>query len=228
MQLVQADVLKKWEAVYASGSDKRYPSLELVRLEYWLFGHPGQGKVLEYACGTGVNTLHLLECGYEVHGVDAAQAAIDLVRRKLVGHPELAARAHLSRIESDAHTLPFADASFDFVVAMSILSLLGSASAASHLLGELCRVLKPGGKIILDINDHDSEFSANQEQIEPNIFLFRGSKGQDAPIRCFCLPDEGSFVKLVSPYFKIIDSGFSAHKVFNRRINEWIVSAIKE
>jgi ubiquinone/menaquinone biosynthesis C-methylase UbiE len=228
MQLVQADVLKKWEAVYASGSDKRYPSLELVRLEYWLFGHPGQGKVLEYACGTGVNTLHLLECGYEVHAVDAAQGAIDLVRSKLTGNPELATRAHLSCIEPDARALPFADGSFDFVVAMSILSLLGSESAARHLLGEFRRVLKPGGKIILDINDHDSEFSTNQEQVEPNVFLFRGMKGQDAPVRCFCLPDEESFRHLIEPHFRIVDSGYSAHKIFGRRINEWIVSAAKD
>lgn len=227
MRIVQADVLRKWEAVYASGSDKRYPSLELVRLEYWLFGHPGHGKVLEYACGTGVNTLHLLECGYEVHGVDAAQGAIDLVRHKLAGCPELAARANLSRIEPDAHALPFADASFDFVVAMSILSLLGSESAVSHLLSEFRRVLKPGGKIILDINDHDSEFSTNQEQVEPNVFLFRGMKGQDFPVRCFCLPDEESFRRLIEPHFRIVDFGYSAHKLFGRRINEWIVSAVK-
>lgn len=228
MQLVQADVLKRWEEVYTSGSDKRYPSLELVRLEHWLFGHPGQGKVLEYACGSGVNTLHLLECGYEVHGVDAAQGAIDLVGRKLTRHPELAERAHLSRIEPDARALPFADESFDFVVAMSILTLLGSESAVSHLLGEFRRVLKRGGKIILDINDHDSEFSTNQKEVERNVFLFCGTEGRDAPIRCFCLPDDESFRRLIEPHFRIIDSGYSAHKLFGRRINEWIVSAVKD
>lgn len=228
MQLVQADVLKKWEAVYASGSDKRYPSLELVRLEYWLFGHPGHGKVLEYACGTGVNTIHMLECGYDVYGVDAAQGALDLVARKLSTRPDIASRAHLSRIAPDAQTLPFPDESFDFVVGVSILSLLGSEQAVQHLLGEFRRVLKPGGKLVLDINDHDSEFSANQEQVEPNIFLFKGLKGLDAPVRCYCLPDEASFLRVVSPYFKIVDSGFSAHKLFGRRINEWIISAVKE
>lgn len=228
MRLVQSDILKKWEGVYASGSDKRYPSLELVRLERWFFGHPGSGKVLEYACGTGVNTIHLLECGYEVYGVDAAQGAVDLVNRKVADRPEFSKRAHLSRIASDAQALPFADESFDFVVGMSILSLLGSEATVRHLLAEFHRVLKPGGKTILDINDHDSEFSANQEQVEPNVFLFRGMKGKDAPVRCFCLPDEKSFVDLVSPYLKVVDSGFSAHKLFDRRINEWIVSAVKE
>lgn len=228
MQLVQPDVLKKWEAVYASGSDKRYPSLELVRLEYWLMGHPGAGKVLEYACGTGVNTIHLLECGYDVYGVDAAQGAIDLVNRKLASRPDIAPRAHLSRIAPDASALPFPDESFDFVVGISILSLIGSEAAVRHLLAEFRRVLKPGGKAILDINDHDSEFSTNQEQVEPNVFLFKGMKGQDAPVRCLCLPDEQSFVDLVNPYLQVVDSGFSAHKLFGRRINEWIVSAVKE
>ena len=228
MQLVQPDILKKWETVYASGSDKRYPSLELVRLERWLFGHPGHGKVLEYACGTGVNTIHLLECGYDVFGVDAAQGALDLVARKLSTRPDIAPRAHLSRISPEAQGVPFPDESFDFVVGLSILSLLGSESAVRHLLGEFRRLLKPGGKLIIDINDHDSEFSANQEQVKPNIFLFKGAKGEDAPILCYCLPDEESFQRLVSPYFKVVDSGFSAHKLFGRRINEWIISAVKE
>jgi len=228
MKLVQPDVLKKWNAVYASGTDKRYPSLELVRLEHWHFGHPGQGKVLEYACGTGVNTIHLLECGYEVYGVDAAQGAVDLVNSKLAAHPDISRRGRLLRIDPNAEQLPFDDDTFDFVVGMSILSLLGSEAAAGHLLAEFHRVLKPGGKAILDINDHDSEFSFNQEQVAPNVFLFRGINHRDIPVRCFCLPNEGSFVKLVSAYLKVVDSGFSAHKVFNRRINEWIVSAVKE
>lgn len=228
MKLVQEDVLKKWEGVYASGSDKRYPSLELVRLEYWLFGHPGRGRVLEYACGTGVNTIHLLECGYEVEAVDAAQGAIDLVGRKLAARPELGSRLHLSRIDPGASALPYPDESFDFVVGISILSLLGSEPAVRHLLAEFRRVLKPGGKVVLDINDHDSEFSTNQEQVEPNVFLFRGMKGNEPPVRCYCLPTEQAFVDLVSAHLKVVDSGFSAHKLFGRRINEWIVSAVKE
>jgi SAM-dependent methyltransferase len=228
MHLVQPEVLEKWEEAYDSGSDKRYPSLELVRLERWFFGHPGKGKVLEYAFGTGVNTIHLLECGYDVYGLDAAQGAVHLVNRKLANRPDIAFRAHLARIVPDAEVLPYADESFDFVVAMSILSLLGSERTVCHLLSEFRRVLKPGGKAILDINDHDSEFSTNQEQVEPNVFLFRGMKGQDKPVRCYCLPDETSFVRLVEPYFRVVDSGFSSHKIFGHRINEWIVSAERE
>ena len=227
MKLVQTETLQKWEEAYASGSDKRYPSLELVRLEQWFFEHPGNGHIMEYACGTGVNTLHLLECGYEVTAVDAAQGAIDLVGKKLINKPLISNRAHLVRIDPDSQVLPFADSSFDYIVALSILSLLGSEVTVKHLLSEFYRVLKPKGKIILDINDHDSDFSSNQEQIEKNVFLFRGPSGKDLPIRCFCLPDESSFRSLVQPFFRVEDSGYSSHKLFGRRINEWIISAKK-
>jgi hypothetical protein len=53
-------------------------------------------------------------------------------------------------------------------------------------------------------------------------------KGQDAPVRCYCLPNEESFRRLIEPHFRIVDSGYSAHKLFGRRINEWIVSAVKD
>ncbi len=41
---------------------------------------------------------------------------------------------------------------------MSVLSLLGSEKKIKFLLSELKRVLKPRGKIILDINTNKSEF----------------------------------------------------------------------
>ena len=59
--LVQQQVVEKWNATFASGSDKQYPSLDLVRLEKWHFGGVGQGKMVEYAFGSGVNLIHLLK-----------------------------------------------------------------------------------------------------------------------------------------------------------------------
>ena len=46
----------KYEKVYSGGYDKRYPSLDLVRLEGWYFKKQ-PGKALDFACGTGVNGL---------------------------------------------------------------------------------------------------------------------------------------------------------------------------
>ena len=55
----------------AKGDVKQYPSLELVRLEKIFFGTKN-GKLLDYAFGSGCNTIHLLKCGYEVYGIDVS------------------------------------------------------------------------------------------------------------------------------------------------------------
>jgi len=220
--LVQKNVLKKWNSVYAGGTSKDYPSLELVRLEHLHFKHVGRGKVLEYACGTGVNTIHLLKCGYEVTAVDIVDGALQMVAEKAM-KDNLDDNLILDKIDINQTFLPYESESFDFIIAMSVLSLLGEKASIDHLLGELRRVLKKDGKIILDINDQDSEFSRNLEQIEENVFLSSDNTG----VRYYCLKNADDFKKIVEPYFSITDSGYSAHEVFGRRINEWIISACK-
>ncbi len=228
MQLIEPNTLKKWNNIYEKGTDKKYPSIDVVRLERWFFKHPGQGKLLEYGCGTGVNTIHLLECGYEVHAVDATQGSIDLVSGKLDGLPELKSKARLQKLAENAESLPFADNTFDYLVCVSVLSLVGSQERVICLLKEFQRVMKPGGKLILDINDSNSDFSGKNEYIGNNIFLYRGEKGDEDPIPTYCLPDEQSFVEIVQPFFNIADVGYSTHKYFHRRINEWIICCQNE
>ena len=216
-------MLKKWEKAYSGGSDKKYPSIDLVRLEHWFFKHPGKGRLLEYGFGSGVNTIHLLECGYEVVGVDAAMGALRLVEKKMSQYAELGDRLTLQHLASDTDKLPFEDNLFDYLICMSVLSLLGSKERVEYLLSEFVRVLKPGAKAILDINDARSEFSENSEHIGDNVYLFRGGSGTEDPVACYCLPDEDSFVSLVKPYFNIVDVGYSGHRYFDRRIREFII-----
>ena len=123
-------------------------------------------------------------------------------------------------LKKDAKKIPFDDNTFDKIVAMSVISLLGSEKKIRYLFSEFQRVLKPDGKIIIDINDHQSEFSQNKKQEEKNVFL---SKIVDKEIRCFCLKSEEDFINLAKPYFTVIDSGFSSHKVFGRQITEFII-----
>ena len=39
----------------------------------------------------------------------------------------------------------------------------------------------------------------------------------------YCLKTKRDFEKLICDFFKIIDSGYSCHMIFKRRINEWII-----
>ena len=221
--LVQIEAAAEYEKAN-KGTFKKYPSLELVRLEKLFFKDQNKEKLLEYAFGDGCNTLHLLECGYEVYGLDVAKEALNSTKFRLKKYPELEKNAKLSLLPLDATKVPYPDNYFSYGVALSILSLLGTEDKVRLLLSELKRVMAPKGKIIIDINDHESEFSEGKKQIEKNVFL---SKPMENEIKCFCLENEKDFENLIKDYFKIEDIGYSSHKIFGRRINEWIICATK-
>jgi ubiquinone/menaquinone biosynthesis C-methylase UbiE len=223
MSLVQKNVLDNWNQTFKVGSTKDYPSLELVRLQIMHFNNTRKGNLLEYACGSGCNTEHLIKLGYNVTALDISIDALNAtklrINKKKINNKNL----KIKKIKIGDSKLPFKDDSFEYIVAMSVLSLLGSEKAIKSLLKEFKRVLKPNGKIIIDINDQNSEFSNGFQEIYPNTFkvIQKGKK----PFNAYCLKNASDFKKLIKNYFKIDDVGFSAHSIFKRRINEWIISA---
>jgi SAM-dependent methyltransferase len=89
--------------------------------------------------GAGRLCAELERRGWEMHGVDPAEAMLALARRRL---PEAAARLVLGRAEE----LAFADASFDAVAALGSLEY---ADDLARAVAELARVLRPAGLAVL-------------------------------------------------------------------------------
>lgn len=223
MSLVSREIVDNWDKEYRKGMDKRYPSLELVRLEKWYFGGR-PGRVLDYGFGTGTNLLHLLECGHVVDGLEASEEAIRLVERKLAQRPEIRDRATLTYLDPDAIRLPYGDATFDYVVCLSVLSLLSSRDRVERLLGEFARAMRPGAKIIVDINGRTSDFASKGKPVGNDVYEFRTSPDHP-PVRTYCLGDERKFVELLRPWFIVDDVGFAAHKYLHSEIFEYIACA---
>lgn len=98
---------------------------------------PGM-SVLDVGCGRG-ELLHLAsEAGATAVGTDYAEAALALAREN--------GRGRVARC--DAKALPFADRSFDRVFLLGVVDHLHSWELAD-CFGELARVLKPGGFVVL-------------------------------------------------------------------------------
>lgn len=221
--LVHPDVQRVWNATLEKGgADKQYPSLDLVRLEKWHFGGRGKGHVLEYACGTGLNLIHLLKCGYTVDAIDAAPAAIAIVKRKLDALPELRCRASLHVLEPSATRLPFEDAAYDFVNCMNVLSLLSAPARITALFQELRRVMKPGAKIILDINGPKADFAVKGTAVGGDVYMY----GQP-PVPTYCPRTAEQFEAMIAPWFSVDDVGFTHHRYFQSEIQEFIVCGHK-
>jgi len=99
---------------------------------------PGQ-RVLDVACGTGVVSVTAARLGARVSGLDLTPELLDRARQNAG-----IAGVEIDWHEGDVEKLPFGDASFDIV-----LSQFGHifAPRPEVAIGEMLRVLKPGGTI---------------------------------------------------------------------------------
>ncbi|GAA3399107.1 class I SAM-dependent methyltransferase [Streptomyces roseoviridis] len=106
-----------------------------------LAGDVAGRRVLDAGCGAGPLSAALRERGAVVTGIDASAAMVALARRRLGADADL----HVGDL---AEPLPFADGAFDDVVASLVLHYLEDWGPA---LGELRRVLRPGGRLIASV-----------------------------------------------------------------------------
>jgi phosphatidylethanolamine/phosphatidyl-N-methylethanolamine N-methyltransferase len=99
-------------------------------------------RVLEVGVGTGLS-LPLYPAEVKVTGIDVSREMLDKARSRV-------AKRKLANVEAllemDAEAMSFADASFDKVVAMYVVSVV---ERPARLLEELHRVCRPDGEIFL-------------------------------------------------------------------------------
>jgi 2-polyprenyl-3-methyl-5-hydroxy-6-metoxy-1,4-benzoquinol methylase len=142
------------EIPYEPGSPEHLTEVERRFLaEAWFAQRPGEppfsslmpfaelrGKdVLEIGCGTGVHTRLLAAAGANVSAIDLTPTAVELTRRRL----ELAELSADVR-EADAESLPYGDASFDFVWSWGVIH---HSSDTDRVIAEIARVVRPGGRL---------------------------------------------------------------------------------
>jgi SAM-dependent methyltransferase len=111
---------------------------------------PGD-RVLDMGCGGGRHAFALYKRGADVVALDYSHSDLVEVRTMFgaiatEGDAPASAQAHAVR--GTAYSLPFADGTFDRVVAAEVLEHL---PADTDAMAELFRVLKPGGVIAVTV-----------------------------------------------------------------------------
>ncbi len=164
---------------------------DLDRLREALAVPPG-GRVLDAGGGTGRVAVHLRDLGGEVVLLDRS---LPMLRR---------ARARgLATLAGDVTRLPFPDATFDRVVVVDALHHFTRPAAA---IGELLRVLRPGGRLVIE---------------EPDIRL--GVVKLVALAERLMLMDS-TFYAPAEIVQMIRACGFPAHAVVGDRFAAWVIA----
>jgi SAM-dependent methyltransferase len=141
------------------------------------------GTVLDAGCGTGgfLRQLRLHRPDLRAVGVEwSPQAA-----------PRAATKAQTPVARGSVNALPFADASFDAAVSADVLC--HAAVDPAQALAELRRVLKPGGRLVLNMPAYMWMMSAHDHRVHN---VRRQTAGQTASM----LRDAG-FVRVRAVYW---------------------------
>ncbi|HSH69120.1 MAG TPA: class I SAM-dependent methyltransferase [Deferrisomatales bacterium] len=149
-----------WSASYAAtpGFFGEEPS-QFARCALDRFRREQATTVLELGSGQGRDTLWFAAQGLQVTALDySAQALRELTeeaRRRGLGD-RIAARLHDAR-----QPLPYPDGAFDACYSHMLLCMELTEAEIAFALGEIHRVLKPGGLALYSVrSDHDKHYRA--------------------------------------------------------------------
>jgi len=146
VDLRDPEIHEQWESLYLNADLDRLYDRVFERIVKALSPKPGQ-TLLDAGCGYCFHAIRLAKSGLRVMALDFSDAA-------LTRGAQTVKRAGMEdRIElrqGDLLKLPFSDATFDFVHSWGVLMHVPRLEDA---LGELIRVLKPGGKLVVMENN---------------------------------------------------------------------------
>lgn len=138
----------RWRQVYeevsVEGAIYRERLAAVLRWVDGLAMPPGE-HVLEIGCGAGLSVVALAQRGYLVAAVDSVAEMLNSTRHHAAG---AGVSSSVFTSLGDAHSLAFPESAFGLVLAIGVIPYLHSPKKA---LGEISRVLKPGGSLLVTI-----------------------------------------------------------------------------
>lgn len=100
-------------------------------------------KILDAGCGGGRNMHWFIQNNFDIYGTDWSEAAILNLKKEYPNLP--AENLQVSLVEK----MPFANDYFDHVISSAVLHFAKNDAHIKEMLGEMLRVLKPGGSIFI-------------------------------------------------------------------------------
>jgi len=145
---------------------EQFGQIDIYVFDQILRGNIAPGMiVLDAGCGYGRNLVHLLREGCEVFALDADAEGVEHVR-KLSASLETGLPAENFQVGA-IERMPFPDGFADAVLCNSVLHFARDDRHFRAMLGELWRVVKPGGMLFCRLG---SRIGMDFERLRGNIY----------------------------------------------------------
>jgi SAM-dependent methyltransferase len=129
----------------------------MLTCDYDRLGLVAGDRLLDLGCGFGRHAYEAARRGADVIALDAGRDEVDGVASvfaAMAAAGELDVAARVGTVQGDALRLPFADGTFDRVICSEVLEHLRDDRRA---MGELARVLRPGGTMAVTVPRYGPE-----------------------------------------------------------------------
>ena len=136
MAEIAPEVLAAWRASELG----RLTEAREVELVFEVLGDVSGKRLLDVGCGDGSYVIEAARRGALATGIDIVAPMLAAAQTR-----SAAAGVEVALQRADVRALPFEDASFDVVLAVTVLCFV----EAEPVLREMARVVRPGGRVVL-------------------------------------------------------------------------------
>jgi 2-polyprenyl-3-methyl-5-hydroxy-6-metoxy-1,4-benzoquinol methylase len=149
--LSKPDIHQKWISSYRNKENEAFFNSAFNKI-IKLCSISKQDKILDAGCGSGNHATRMAKKGYNITAIDFSESVLKIAQQNLI---ELNLLDKVTLQQEDLTALSFADNSFDIAYCWGVLMHIPDVETA---IKELCRVVKPGGHIIIsETNENSAE-----------------------------------------------------------------------
>jgi ubiquinone/menaquinone biosynthesis C-methylase UbiE len=138
MKAVNKDPYRRVAGIYDRLFEPMNKGLRVLGFRMYL--PPRSGSVLDIGCGTGIHLEMYRKFDCSLYGIDMSSSMLEIARTRLGENADLR--------QGDATNMPYENGFFDLVLCMLVLHEMDD-DVRSDVLGEIKRVVKPDGRILL-------------------------------------------------------------------------------
>jgi ubiquinone/menaquinone biosynthesis C-methylase UbiE len=136
--LQKKDIHEGWENAYRTPENKKFYELAFDFIIHAIIP-PENSLFLDAGCGNCSHSIHLAKRGFRIQAVDFSENVLEMAEEN-VKEKGFAERIKIKR--EDLTSLSFGNETFNYILCWGVLMHIPDVEKA---IGELARVLKPGG-----------------------------------------------------------------------------------
>ena len=160
----------EWSEFWSEYSQEYYDYIALLTENKRLLDRVAElsgtgSQVLDAGCGTGNLTIRLAKRHQQVTAIDFSEGMVNTARAKTQQF------SNVTVARGDVTDIAFPTASFDAVTSVNVLYNIINTEQA---IKEMCRVLKPGGKLVICSPLAGRSFSEEQKERVKNDCIANG------------------------------------------------------